>query len=539
MSRGVDGVMEDAASLAVMIEGVGSRNSRWLHIKREDFLLKEEERTGRKRMPRNIMQQRSRFQHAVSSLSSSSNSSNNGSSGEDSNRNRKRPKPGNLNQGDESSGPKRNSVDGKALQDPAGGGGEFHDYHAMPLPDPKLPEQGRRSASLSGDDSPEDSNSGDDTKRISTDTSSGDNSAAAIKESGANKRLKVESSKTIPARPVESAGFAAAKASGSFLPQNIAKKGGIAHNVRPVVAMPPQKNGNARLALAPAVPVPPFAGLGKRTNLLSAPIAVSNASTSAHPVDSDSNQASGGKQVETVNVRAASSSKDSDLANVAARGPSAAAALVSGPAVISGDIETSSSNSSRSKTQIRAYYHLNEDDMILMEDIIMCPFVFRTQGAVAAGALAECVTPGMLRAHFSSRNKLLSMEMIYDSMGFMQQLERASGSDTMAQIIPGSLEMALSPSSNECRVITLAGPPFRIVNVNEAWTKLTKYTQMEAEGVELFTLLDSCGTDGQPSSPPYDMEEVTKGRCKCTTRIHCDKDGREFVDFIASYPLTK
>lgn len=538
VSRGVDGVMADAASLAVMIEGVGSRNPRWLHIKRDDFLLKEEERTGRKRMPLSIMQQRSRFQHAISSLSSSSNSSNNGSSGEDSGRNRKRPKPGGMNPSTvSSSGPKTNPVDKRAVQDLAagGGGGEFHDYHAMPLPDPKLPDQGRRSASLSGDDCPDDSNSGDDTKRVSADISSGDDSAAAIKDSGTNKRLKVESSNP----PVETAGVAAAKANGSFLPLNIAKKGGIAHNVRPVVAIPPPKNGNARLAFAPAVPMPPFAGLGKRTNLVSLPTAISNASTSAEAVDTDSNRVSGGKQKDTVNIHVgAASSMPSDVASVNGRGPTAAA-LGSGPAVISGDIETSSSSSSNSKSQIRAYYHLNEDDMILMEDIIMCPFVFRTQGAVASGALAECVTPGMLRAHFSSRNKLMSMEMIYDSMGYMQQLERASGSETMAQIIPGSLEMALSPTSNECRVITLAASPFRIVNVNEAWTKLTKYTQMEAEGVELFTLLDSPGAEGQPSSPPYDMEEVTKGRCKCTTRFHCDKDGREFVDFIASYPLTK
>jgi PAS domain-containing protein len=174
-----------------------------------------------------------------------------------------------------------------------------------------------------------------------------------------------------------------------------------------------------------------------------------------------------------------------------------------------------------------------------MEDIIMCPFVFRTQDAVLCGALAECVMPGMLRGHFSSRNKLASVEMIYDAMGFMQQLERASGSELMAQIIPGSLEMALSPGSPECRVITLAEPPFRIVNVNETWTKLTKYTQMEVEGVELFSLLDPPPTEDQPSNPPFDLDDVMEGRCKCATRLHCDKDGREFVDFISSYPLTK
>ena len=81
--------------------------------------------------------------------------------------------------------------------------------------------------------------------------------------------------------------------------------------------------------------------------------------------------------------------------------------------------------------------------------------------------------------------------MIYDSMGFMQQLERASGNEMTAQIIPGSLEMALSPTAMEARVITLAEKPYRIVNVNEAWTKLTKYTQIL---IMIFTELVSTST---------------------------------------------
>ncbi|KAL3911234.1 MAG: hypothetical protein SGILL_007363, partial [Bacillariaceae sp.] len=493
IARGIDAAVADAASVAAMIEGVGSRSNRWVQIKREDFLIKEEERTGRKRMPKSIMQQNNRFQHAVSSLSSSSNSSNNGSSGDD-------------------------SKTKKRSHSSALGSSEYHDYHAKPLPDPKLGDQDRNSnSSNSGeDDSPDDSNSADDAKQISSiDASSGDDSNAAIKESRTNKRQKVEERS---AKPV-SAGAAAAEAKNNILPSNIAKKGGIAHNVMPVMNNALPKNGNARLSLAPAVQLPPFAGLGKRSQVPSG-AASSSQSVSMNNDGSDKN------------------TNSMPAPTGASANPLAASALP-GPAVISGDFETSSSSSSRSKPQIRGYYHINEDDMILMEDVIMCPFVFRTQDAVLCGVLAECVQPGMLRAHFSSTNKLLSMEMIYDAMGFMQQLERASGSELMAQIIPGSLEMALSPGSAECRVITLAEPPFRIVNVNEAWTKLTKYTQMDVEGSELFGLLDPpAETDDQPTNPPNDLDEVLEGCCKCTTRFHCDKDGREFVDFISSYPLT-
>ena len=130
----------------------------------------------------------------------------------------------------------------------------------------------------------------------------------------------------------------------------------------------------------------------------------------------------------------------------------------------------------------------------------------------------------------------------FDSMGLMQQLERCSGSELVAQIIPGCLEMALSHAPHECRVITLAKPPYLIVNVNEAWTKLTKYTQIDAEGAELFSILDSAsskGSQSQTSNLPYDLSDVSEGRCKCITRFHYDKDDREFVDFLCSYPLTE
>jgi hypothetical protein len=100
--------------------------------------------------------------------------------------------------------------------------------------------------------------------------------------------------------------------------------------------------------------------------------------------------------------------------------------------------------------------------------------------------------------------------------------------------------MALSPGSTECRVITLGEPPFRIVNVNEPWTRLTKYTQVDVEGTELFALLEASSSDNQrsPSNPPMDFDDVKAGHCKCTTRFHYDKNGREFVDFLSSYPLT-
>lgn len=522
MSRGIDAIIADAASVAVMIESVGSRSTRWMQIKREEFFQREEERTGTKTMPKNVGPQTGRFQHAVSSLSSSSaNSSHNGSSGDDSKTKQKRDQMlTECASQPEAVSKSTDSSDSKERQNFDTASEGLHDYHAKPLPDPRLQYSDRSSSSPSEDspeDSPEESHSSivDDTKRVSTDSSSGEDSTAVTQDERPSKRRKHEDSNMSSSLPTAGAAAAAAAGASSYLPHNIARKGGISHNVRPVSGNPQglPRNGNARLSAAPAIVLPPFAGLGKRRQ----------SHDGLESTDSIQNQ----PRVVQASDQTGSQERSS---NDGGEGR---------PVVISGDVETSSSNSSNNRGQIRGYYHVNEDDMILMDDILMCPFVFRTQDAVLCGALAECVMPGMLRANFSQRNKLKSLEMTYDAMGFMQQLERASGSEMTAQIIPGSLEMALSPNAPDARAITLAKAPFQIVNINESWTRLTKYTQMEVEGLELFQVLEGDTSEDQPSSVPYDLQDVCEGLCNCSTRLHYDKDGEQFVDFICSYPLTK
>ena len=512
----------EAASLAVMIEGIGSRSARWMQIKRDEFVQLEEAKRGSKKMPRCVVRQDSKLQHAISSLSSSSGgSSQHGSSGEDTangkEETRKVHKKTPVNAGDaaaaavqaarneakkvSSSSGSGSSSDGQRKEE-AATSNDFHDYHAKPLPDPKLGDS--EDSSPLAEDSPEESHEGSDGKRISADSSSGEDSAAAIAGPRPTKRRKHSSGQAIGSGLPESF---RPRSLGS-LPPNIAKKGGIPHNIRPAETGTEQ-NGTARLNLAPAIPLPPFVGIGKSS---------SNGSVLGGP--SRSGEAAALNQDFSSSLNASN-----------------------GPAVISADVETSSSSSASKAPQIRGSFHINEDDMILMETILMCPFIFRSQDAVLCGALADCVMPGMLRAHFTTRNKLASVELVYDAMGFMQQLERASGNEGTAQIIPGSLEMALAPCSTEARVITMASPPYRIVNVNEMWTRTTGYTQMEVEGMEYLTLLEGEGTvqaaKERPGRPSHKLEEVAKGRPACSTNIHYDKDKRDFIEFVCSYPLTK
>jgi hypothetical protein len=195
------------------------------------------------------------------------------------------------------------------------------------------------------------------------------------------------------------------------------------------------------------------------------------------------------------------------------------------------------------ENDIGCYYAVNEDDMEAIDDCLMCPFTFRSKNAVLCGALADCVMPGMLRATFSPSNKVQSIEIIFDAMGFMQQLDGANGGDVNAQVIPGSLEMALMHCAYEARVLTEAKPPYSIVHVNEAWTKLTKYSQMEVEGQSLLPLIEGGDTDPnagiRDGRPIHRLESVAQGRAACSTNVHYDKHGNSFVDFMSSYPLTK
>jgi hypothetical protein len=214
-----------------------------------------------------------------------------------------------------------------------------------------------------------------------------------------------------------------------------------------------------------------------------------------------------------------------------------------GPHLIATDVGDGSSDSDDSNSpQIKGQYHFNDDDIVIMDDVSMCPFVFRSHNAVLCGAMAECVMPGMLRARFSDRNKLLSIELVYDAMGFMQQLERASGNDATTQIIPGSLDMALSPTCQEARVITLAQPPYLIVNVNEVWTRITGFSQIESEGIGYLQLLEGDATVGdakqRPGKPVHSFDRVAKGQPACSTNIHYDRNRRAFIEFVCSYPLT-
>lgn len=613
----------DAASMSVMIETIGCRNDRWLQRKSDDFITRlEQQQDGSKLrsnnnnngpMPRNIVRQNSRVQHAISSMSSSSGSSTGNRSlaetedrqvslrRKDSRAQQQQQRMGGKQTDSSSSSTSsstktENICEGKPSAEststetkqvtPSSGSSnatrsnnnDFHDYHAPSLPDPLLDFGCPGSDSPRGesdDNTGGEGSGGNGRDPMCTDSSSGEDEKMPLASSNNKKRKGTNETNTQPTgTPTTSTAAAAAapSATGNHLPYanlpaNIARSGGILHNVRPIapaggaaahVATGTPSNGIARLKLAPATTLPPFAGIGKRATA-AASTAVSNSNPSVDTGGTGNQSSSGDGNVHQTVGSVASSERPLSVVNVANKEQNSGSNSNSrrhneGSArssyrtnIISYDNDTTSSSQGSSTNQkfprIHADYHVNEDHMIITDDIVMCPFIFRSQDAVWFGALAECIMPGMLRARFSSTNKLKNVEMIFDAMGFCQQLERASANESTAQIIPNSLEMALTPNSDEARVITLAKHPYPIVSVNEAWTRVTGYTQMDGEGKDL-SLLNGKRTDvdaGKKNGklkPLHDLASVADGRCACSTNIHYDKNGTEFVDFVSSYPLT-
>lgn len=546
-----------------MIDNVGSCSARWQHLKRDDFLCHEDGQSGGKRM---IVRTNTPLQHAVSSLSSSS-----GSSDEDKRKQKilkklNKPSAQPFVQDQTRKSVKKvsspSSGESSSLGNQAQSNNDFHDYHAKPLPDPKL-------GSSSDSESP--TNASDNAvagKHVCTDSSSGDDEKSTTKYNEQprsvppnveihSKHKKIPTSQVNAFSTTQVDGLKREKAVGaavtetsvssnsekdsnlfkpmaatrSALPPNIARSGGITHNIRPLGA-----DLNSRLNTAPAVTLPPFAGIGKRTGVQ--PTTIISTST---PSDTVQQSVATASQV-TNFVSTKATTMTSVVSKVVSNKSDSNIVSSSGQHVaIESDNGTSSSDAS-TFASVSANYHVNEDDMLLTEDVLMCPYIFRTQDAVLCGALAECIVPGMLRAEFSETNKLAKLEMVYDAMGFMQQLERSSGNEGKAHIIPNSLETSLQINCDESRVITTAKSPYLIVSVNELWTRTTKYTQMEAEMQELSILNGKRTRKNdwrRPGKPIHDLKMIAQGQPATCTNIYYDKFGRDFIACVSSYPVAK
>ncbi len=62
--------------------------------------------------------------------------------------------------------------------------------------------------------------------------------------------------------------------------------------------------------------------------------------------------------------------------------------------------------------------------MLAAGDFVMCRYLMRIEGLEQVGAKCGVVQQGMMHCRFDrDSNKLVAVEMVFDVMGFLQQLQ--------------------------------------------------------------------------------------------------------------------
>ncbi|CAM9212181.1 unnamed protein product, partial [Sphacelaria rigidula] len=133
--------------------------------------------------------------------------------------------------------------------------------------------------------------------------------------------------------------------------------------------------------------------------------------------------------------------------------------------------------------KVKCQFYASADDTVVGPHGLMSRWLMKTENAMECGAQCEVVSHGMLKAQFSPDNRIKHLELEFDVMSLMQQLQRACGGGEF-KVVPNTLEAALQPS-RYARVVCSAQPPFWITHANHAWSRLMGHSEEEAR---LFTI---------------------------------------------------
>lgn len=179
-------------------------------------------------------------------------------------------------------------------------------------------------------------------------------------------------------------------------------------------------------------------------------------------------------------------------------------------------------------------YHTSKEDVIASNDMVMCRFILKLEKK--ENLSQNFIQPGMLHCKFSRFNKIISMEIIFDVMSFMQQLQRMAEISLENSIIPNTLDMAVQPS-NEARLLVQSEFPYSILHVNISWTKLFGYSQGDLESGQLLSTLDL-------SSSEMDTLVTSLENCKigrpgsCIVRARTKLGACRDCVYLKTLPLT-
>lgn len=183
--------------------------------------------------------------------------------------------------------------------------------------------------------------------------------------------------------------------------------------------------------------------------------------------------------------------------------------------------------------KINFRYTLISEEAVVAGNHIMARWVMTTTDAVRHGAKMEVSKQGMLICRFNSAHKIVGLEMMFDVMAFMLQLKQATGSEGFS-VVPNTVQTC-QRTFDRPMVVTMADPPYTIIQVNDLWTNMTGYQSDEVVGKLSCSVLQSADTD--TSKVDTLMNEIRLKRTATAVLVNKSKSGEIFTQSLVVYPL--
>ena len=184
--------------------------------------------------------------------------------------------------------------------------------------------------------------------------------------------------------------------------------------------------------------------------------------------------------------------------------------------------------------KIEFRYTLVTEEAVVAGNQMMARWVMSTTNATQCGAKLEVSKQGMLCCKFSSSHKITGLELMFDVMAFMLQLKQAAGSDGFS-VIPNTVQTC-QRSFDKAMVMTLADPPYTIIQVNKLWEDMTGYSADEVVGKTSCSILQRADSKGKGLRDL--MSEVRFKRAASSMLINFTKSGERFRHFLLVFPLS-
>eukprot|EP01035_Chromulina_nebulosa_P018341 gene18341-24032_t len=166
--------------------------------------------------------------------------------------------------------------------------------------------------------------------------------------------------------------------------------------------------------------------------------------------------------------------------------------------------------------RVNTQFQMDRNQMIVNDNQIMTKCNFSTVNAVQLGARYEINLSKIIKAIFSPSNKLLSLEISYDVMSFMQQLRRCCSKHEF-QVVPNTVGIAQERSS-EARIVIESFAPFLVTYVNKDWCDMYGYERDTIMYKSCLSFLSHEETDSYNIKPSNNDIPISNSSSDVKTR---------------------